>query len=69
MWDLPEPGIKHMSPALAGICSTTEPPGKPQKSIFTARLESQDLRQQTNFLLSLEYQRPNLQDSGYTISP
>ena len=29
MWDLPEPGIEHMSPSLAGRFFTTEPPGKP----------------------------------------
>ena len=29
MWDLPGPGIKPMSPALAGGYLTTEPPGKP----------------------------------------
>ena len=29
MWDLPGPGIKPMSPALAGGFFTTEPPGKP----------------------------------------
>ena len=28
-WDLPGPGIKPMSPALAGRFLTTEPPGKP----------------------------------------
>ena len=27
--DLPDPGIKFMSPALAGGFFTTEPPGKP----------------------------------------
>ena len=27
--DLPYPGIEPMSPALAGGCFTTEPPGKP----------------------------------------
>ena len=31
MWDLPRPGIKAMSPALAGIFFTIEPPGKPKK--------------------------------------
>ena len=31
MWDLPRPGLEHMSPALAGRFSTTAPPGKPQK--------------------------------------
>ena len=29
MWDLPEPGIEPMSPALAGGFLTTVPPGKP----------------------------------------
>ena len=29
MWDLPGPGIKPMSPALAGRFFNTEPPGKP----------------------------------------
>ena len=29
MWDLPRPGLKPMSPALAGRCSTTAPPGMP----------------------------------------
>ena len=28
MWDLPRPGIKPMSPALAGGFFITEPPGK-----------------------------------------
>ena len=27
--DLPDPGIQHISPALAGGFFTTEPPGKP----------------------------------------
>ena len=30
MWDLPRPGFKPVSPALAGRCSTTAPLGKPQ---------------------------------------
>ena len=29
MWNLPGPGIKPVSPALAGGFFTTEPPGKP----------------------------------------
>ena len=29
MWDLPRPGIKPMSPTLAGRFFTIEPPGKP----------------------------------------
>ena len=35
MWDLPRPGLEPMSPALAGRFSTTAPPGKPERSIFT----------------------------------
>ena len=34
MWDLPGPGIKPVSPALAGGFSTTVPPGKPQLISF-----------------------------------
>ena len=33
MWDIPTPGIKHLSPALAGGFFTTGPPGKP-KDVF-----------------------------------
>ena len=29
--DLPDPGIKRTSPALAIVLSTTEPPGKPRE--------------------------------------
>ena len=31
MWDLPIPGLEHVSPALAGRFSTTAPPGKPPR--------------------------------------
>ena len=34
MWDLPRPGLKPVSPALAGRLSTTAPPGKPCRTIF-----------------------------------
>ena len=34
MWDLPRPGLKPMSPALAGRFSTTAPPGKPHNKQF-----------------------------------
>ena len=34
MWDLPRPGLKPVSPALAGRFSTTAPPGKPATLIF-----------------------------------
>ena len=33
-WDLPEPGIEPVSPALAGGFFTTEPAGKPKPSYF-----------------------------------
>ena len=35
MWDLPGPGIKPVSPALAGEFFTTEPPGKPCATLLT----------------------------------
>ena len=34
MWDLPRPGIKPVSPALAGGFLTTAPPGKPYFLFF-----------------------------------
>ena len=34
MWDLPRPGLEPVSPALAGIFSTTAPPGKPGSFVF-----------------------------------
>ena len=34
MWDLPRPGLKPVSPALAGRFSTTAPPGKPCWEFF-----------------------------------
>ena len=34
MWDLPGPGLKPMSPALAGRFLTTAPPGKPPNRVF-----------------------------------
>ena len=37
-WDLPRPGLKPMSPALAGRFSTTVPPGKPSPLIFKAHM-------------------------------
>ena len=32
MWDIPEPGIEPVSPALAGGFLTTVPPGKYQEN-------------------------------------
>ena len=34
MWDLPGPGLKPVSPALAGGFLTTAPPGKPLDSVL-----------------------------------
>ena len=34
MWDLPRPGLKPVSPALAGRFSTIAPPGKPCTDLF-----------------------------------
>ena len=34
MWDLPTPGLKPVSPALAGRFSSAAPPGKPWGPIF-----------------------------------
>ena len=34
MWDLPRPGLKLVSPALAGGFLTTAPPGRPQLQSF-----------------------------------
>ena len=34
-WDLPQPGIKPVSPALAGRFFTSEPSGKPPRSCIS----------------------------------
>ena len=34
VWDLPRPGLKPVSPALAGRFSSTAPPGKPLKNFL-----------------------------------
>ena len=34
MWDLPGPGVKPVSPALAGGFLTTAPPGEPKTLAF-----------------------------------
>ena len=36
MWDLPRPGLEPVSPALAGIFSTTAPPGKSEGVVLSA---------------------------------
>ena len=37
MWHLPGPGVKPVSPALAGGLFTTEPPGKPWALLLKPR--------------------------------
>ena len=37
-WDLPDPGIEPVSPALAGRVFATEPPGKPSFDLFKAHV-------------------------------
>ena len=43
MWDLPRPGLKPVSPALAGRLSTTAPPGKPYHSLLDHATHGTDL--------------------------
>ena len=38
MWDPPRPGLKPVSPALAGRLSTTAPPGKPLISVLLGQI-------------------------------
>ena len=38
MWDLPGPGLKPVSPELAGGFLTTAPPRKPKKFIFKGNM-------------------------------
>ena len=42
IWDLPRPGLKPVSPALAGRLSTTVPPGKPLSCIIFSNKSDQD---------------------------
>ena len=44
MWDLPGPGLKPVSLALAGGFLTTAPPGKPELSKVLTHLISDFLR-------------------------
>ena len=41
MWDLPGPGVKPVSPALAGGFLTTEPPGKPYRWLLRRAVVAQ----------------------------
>ena len=44
MWDPPGPGLKPMSPALAGEFSTTAPPGKPLRMIYKSNYNCAEWR-------------------------
>ena len=46
VWDLPRPGIKPMSPALAGTFFTIEPPGKPYVIYFNTIKGSKSKKKQ-----------------------
>ena len=52
MWNLPESGIKPVSPALAGRFFTAEPPGKPSAMLICLQLSqaSPGLRHDQNLL-------------------
>ena len=43
-WDLPRPGLKPVSPALAGRFSTTAPPGKPSFHLLACPFNTWPLR-------------------------
>ena len=45
--DLPNPGIKPASPALAGRFFTTEPPGKPISTAFTNKFSKNKISDKT----------------------
>ena len=42
--DMPDPGIRPGSPALAGRCFTAEPPGKPSTEGRSAIMKKQMIR-------------------------
>ena len=54
MWNLPRPGIKPVSPALAGRFLITGPPGKSHKYYFTGRFSDSFCRFGLLFRLSLD---------------
>ena len=56
MWDLPGPGLKPVSPALAGGFLTTAPPGKSQQSpFFSFFIVHVFVSQLRNFCLSQDF--------------
>ena len=52
MWDPPRPGLKPVSPALAGRLSTTAPLGKPLRLFFTKQLQKENVSQLSSKLRS-----------------
>ena len=53
MWDPPRPGLKPVSPALAGRFSTTAPPGKPLWFLITKIVTPVPPKIQRNLTLPL----------------
>ena len=51
--DIPNPGIKPVSPALAGRFFTAEPPGKPFMNSHSAFLLNHITSRRDNFLVEL----------------
>ena len=48
VWDPPRPGLKLVSPALAGRFSTTAPPGKPYLCYFYLHFTDETIKAQRN---------------------
>ena len=48
--DLPNPGIESGSPTLAGRFFTTEPPGKPPKTLLVVKMSVNPRKQQRTLL-------------------
>ena len=67
MWDLPRPGLKPVSPALAGRFSTTAPPGKPPQMALMVNSTKHFRRQYQSFTNSFKiYIRSNQQNEKVT---
>ena len=60
MWDRPGPGLEPVSPALAGVFLTTEPPGKPQHELLSSPMFSVNVYTLAPFSLN-----KSLQDKWY----
>ena len=53
MWDLLGPGLKPVSPVLAGGFLTTVPPGKPFASLMRNKIRMNKEKIATDFLKSI----------------